>query len=60
MNLFKKQAKDQKQEKNPDGFTLDEFIEKYKDIDKLAKLCWFLGVYPEELKKQLTTLMDKY
>ena len=56
MKLFKKQEEN----RNPEGLTYDEFMNKYKDISKLAALCWHLGIYPEELKNEIKTLMEKY
>lgn len=44
--------------KNPEGLTHDEFIEKHKDIPKLAEICWHFGVQPEQLKEELKKLLD--
>jgi len=43
---------------NPYGETKTEFIEKYWQIRKIAEACWFFGVRPEELKKELKILME--
>jgi len=52
--------KEKKEHTNPDGLTQNQFIEKYKDIEKIAEICWYFGVKPEELKEELKTLFDKY
>lgn len=46
--------------KNPDGLTRDEFMKKYSDIPELAAICWYFGVYPEQLKAELEKLKEKY
>lgn len=46
------------EERNPDGLTYFEFLEKYKDFPKIAALCWRLGIYPEKLKEELKKLMN--
>ena len=46
-----------KKPRNPDGQTKEEFLEQYKEIPKVAALCWWLGIKPEELKEELKKLM---
>lgn len=58
--IFSKTIETPQEEKNPDGMTYSEFMEKYKDIYELAALCWHLGIKPETLKEQLKTLNEKY
>ena len=45
--------------KNPEGLTREQFIEKHKDIENIARLCWYIGVEPEQFKKELEILMKK-
>lgn len=44
---------------NPEGLTRDEFIERYKDISRIAEICWYFGIYPAELKEELEVLLRK-
>ncbi len=46
--------------KNPYGIRHCDFIEKYNDIKHIAEICWYFGVQPEELKKEIEILMEKY
>ena len=57
--LFKKDNSLNKEPKNPEGLTYDEFIEKNKDIKNLAVLCWGLGCTTDELKEELKKLQMK-
>jgi len=54
--LFRKMKEEPK---NPEGLTHDEFIEKHKDIPKLAEICWYFGVQPDQLKAELQRLLEK-
>lgn len=45
--------------RNPDGLTRDEFIERNADIHKLAEICWYFGIQPDELKEEIEILMSK-
>jgi len=44
---------------NPDGDTRDEFIEKHSQTKHIAEICWFFGIYPEELRDELKTLLNE-
>lgn len=46
-----------KTERNPDGLTKGEFIHKYPGMKNIANMCWFFGLYPEELREELKTLL---
>ena len=55
--LFKKEKNEPT---NPDGMTYEQFTDKHKDIGRLADLCWYFGMNPEELKNALEVLKEKY
>lgn len=44
---------------NPDGLTRDEFIERHADIRRLAEICWYFGIQPDELREEIETLISK-
>ena len=44
---------------NPNGETRDEFIERYGRIKEIAAICWYFGVYPEELRDELKILLNE-
>ena len=46
-------------DRNPDGLTYTQFVEKYPRCRKIAILCWHLGCYPEELKQELKNLLEE-
>lgn len=46
-------------DRNPDGLTYTQFVEKYPKCRKIAVLCWHLGLYPEELKQELKNLFEE-
>ena len=48
-----------KAQRNPEGQTKEEFLEQYKGIPTIAKLCWWLGIKPEVLKEELKKLMNE-
>ena len=60
IKMFRNRIEMPQEEKNPDGMTHSEFLEKYKDIYELADFCWFLCITPEKLKEQLKMLNEKY
>ena len=43
--------------RNPDGLTNGEFIQKYPGMENIAEMCWFFGLYPEQLREELKTLL---
>ena len=45
-------------DKNPDGLTWSQFVEKYPECKHIANLCWYAGCYPEELKQELKNLLE--
>ena len=47
------------EDKNPDGLTYTQFVEKYPKCRKIAVLCWHLGCYPEELRQELKNLLEE-
>lgn len=47
-----------KEPRNPQGLTKDEFLEKYGKIRHIAKICWYFGVYPDDLRTELKTLLE--
>ena len=47
-----------KNEINPYGERKCDFMDKYKDIGKVAEICWFFGVRPEQLREELKRLLD--
>ena len=51
--------KREKKHTNPEGLTRDEFIERYKDISRIAEICWYFGIYPAELKEEIEILLRK-
>lgn len=46
-------------DRNPDGLTYTQFVDKYPKCRKIAVLCWHLGCYPEELKQELKNLLEE-
>ena len=48
-----------KENRNPDGLTYYDFRDRYKDTPHLAELCWFIGMYPEDLIKELEILKNR-
>ena len=46
------------EDKNPDGLTFTQFVDKYPKCRKIAVMCWHLGCYPEELRKELEDLLE--
>ena len=46
-------------DRNPDGLTYTQFVEKYPKCREIAVLCWHLGLYPEELKQELKSLLEE-
>ena len=56
MPILRKRKNDEEY-RNPYGETYKEFMEKYKPIYKLAQACWYHGIHPEELKKDLIWLI---
>lgn len=46
-------------DRNPDGLTYTQFVEKYPKYRRIAVLCWHLGLYPEELKQELKNLLEE-
>lgn len=59
--MRKKDIEDEKRMgiRNPEGLTQNEFLEKYKDIFQIARICWYFGCPPEELKRELKKLMEE-
>ena len=45
-------------DKNPDGLTYAQFVDKYPRYRKIAAMCWHLGCYPEELRQELKNLLE--
>lgn len=45
-------------DKNPDGLTWSQFIDKYPECKHIATLCWYVGCYPEELKQELKNFLE--
>ena len=48
----------EERDKNPDGLTLSQFVEKYPECKHIAILCWHAGCYPEELRQELKSLLE--
>lgn len=51
--LFKKK----REPVNPEGLTYKEFEIKNNDIPNIARICWFFGVEPEELREEFRKLL---
>ncbi len=47
------------EDKNPDGLTFTQFVDKYPRCRKIAIMCWHLGCYPEELRQELKNLLEE-
>ena len=47
----------EKEPMNPQGQTRAEFMESNSHIKHLAEICWYFGIYPEELKEELEILL---
>lgn len=59
INYFKKIfGINEERDKNPDGLTWSQFLEKYPKCKNIAILCWYVGCYPEELKQELKNLLE--
>ena len=55
---MKKEAKEIDPGTSPDGLTYYQFIEKYKDIPGIAKICWYFGIQPDDLKEELKKILN--
>jgi hypothetical protein len=42
---------------NPEGLSYLQFLDKWNNIRNLAKICWYFGVLPDQLKKELEILL---
>ena len=51
--MFKKKSEEPK---NPNGLRRVDWEEKYKDTPSLAMICWYFGIYPEELIEEIKKL----
>lgn len=45
--------------RNPEGLTQNEFLEKHKDIFQIARICWYFGCQPEQIKEELKLLLKE-
>ena len=44
--------------RNPEGMTYEEFLDKHKNIPHIARICWYFGIQPDELRNELKTLLE--